>query len=225
MTEHSATALLLGALTCGERLGAKRARGIVALAPDERARQEQERVADREDANAALVAARLAEVGSPDLAGRFTPYYEAFYARTEPDDWIEAQTFHYVGDALVAEFAEELAGKVDTVSAEVIANALGHREDLETFALDELTRAMEQNPGARDEIARYARRISGEALNQTRRALGDAPALLELLGGAEGEKKLLLQLLESHRLRLDRLGIDLMDLDEDDEEDEDEFSA
>ena len=220
MTDLSATALLLGALTCGERLGAKRARDIVHLAPDERARQEQGRVAEREDANAALVAARLAEVGSSDLAGRVTPYYEAFYSRTEPADWVEAQTFHYVGDALVAEFAEELAAKVDPVSAEVIANALGHREDLEGFALDELSRAMEQDPSAQERIAHYARRISGEALTQTRRALNDAPALLELLGGAAGEKKLLLQLLEGHRLRLDRLGIDLMDFDEDEDEDD-----
>lgn len=220
MTDANATALLLGALTCGERLGAKRARAAVAFAPDERARQEQERVADREEANAALVAARLAEVGSPDLAARFTPYFEAFHAHTEPEDWVEVQTFHYVGDALVAEFAEELADKVDPVSAEVIGNALGDREDLEGFALDELTRAMEQDPATKERIALYARRISGESLTQTRRALADAPALSDLLGGPAGEKKLLLQLLESHRLRLDRLGIDLMDLDEEDDEDD-----
>ena len=220
MSEQNPTALLLGALTCGERLGAKRARDNVALAPDERARQEQARVADREQERAALVAARLAEVGSADLAARFTPYFDAFHQHTAPTDWVEAQAFHYVGDALVAEFAEELAGKVDPVSAEVIANALGDREDMEGFALDELTRAMEQDPGAKERIAHYARRISGEALTQTRRALSDAPALQTLLGGPAGEKQLLLQLLESHRLRLDRLGIDLMDFDEDDDDDE-----
>lgn len=220
MASQDPVAQLLAALACGERLAAKRARDSAEFAPDARARGEQQHVAEREESNASLVAARLAEIGSPDLAARFLPFFEAFHAHTAPTDWVEAQAFHYVGDALVSEFAEEMAGRVDTVSAEVVRKTLGEREDLETFALDELTRAMESDPTAKERIAAYARRISGEAFTQTKRALESSSALKELLGGDEGEKHLLLQLLEGHRVRLDRLGIDLMESDEDDDEDD-----
>lgn len=221
MPDQDATALLLAALACGERLGAKRARDNAALASDEASRRQQEHVAEREESNVELVSARLAEVGSPDLAARFLPYFEAFHEHTKPTDWVEAQTFHYVGDALVGEFGEELATKVDPISAEVVRKTMGERDDLETFALDELTRAMQDDPGAKERIAAYARRISGEAFTQTKRALESSAVLRELLGGADGEKRLLLELLEGHRARMDRLGIDLMGTD--DEDDDDEF--
>jgi hypothetical protein len=220
MANEEATALLLAALACGERLGAKRAQDNARFAPDERARQEQQGVAAREERNVELVTARLSEVGSLDLPSRFLPFFEAFHQHTEPTDWVEAQTFHYVGDALVSEFGEELATRVDPISAEVVRKTMGEREDLETFALDELTRAMETEPDAKSRIAAYARRISGEAFTQTKRALESTTVLRDLLGGESGEKRMLLQLLESHRQRLDRLGIDLMDID-DDEDDED----
>jgi len=220
MSDQDATALMLAALACGERLAAKRARDNAAFAPDARSRNEQEHVADREESNAELVSARLAEVGSPDLSARFLPFFEAFHSHTEPADWVEAQTFHYVGDALVSEFAEEMAGRVDTISAEVVRKTLGERQDLETFALDELMRVMAEDPTAKDRIATYSRRISGEAFTQTKKALESSVVLKGLLGGDEGEKQLLLKLLEGHRVRLDRLGIDLMESDDDEEEDD-----
>lgn len=219
MPDQEATALLLAALACGERLGAKRARENSELAPDGRSRAEQGHVAEREERNVELVSARLAEIGSLDLSARFLPYFEAFHAHTVPSDWVEAQTFHYVGDALVSEFGEELAGRLDAVSAEVVKKTMGEREDLETFALDELKRAMDSDPSAKERIAAYSRRISGEAFTQTKKALESSAALKELLGGEEGEKRLLLQLLESHRVRLDRLGIDLMESDDDEDDD------
>ncbi len=215
MPEQEAIGLLLGALACGERLAAQRARDNMRFAPDERARKEQVHVAELEERKRDLVEARLAEVGSRDLATRFLPFFEAFYKRTEPSDWIEAQTFHYTGDALTSEFAEATGRLLDPVSAEVMKQ-LGEREAQESFALDELTRAMGTDAEVRSRIASYARSISGEALTQTSRALDSAAALREFLGGDEGEKRLLLELLERHRVRLDRLGIDLVDDDEED---------
>ncbi|MEX0833586.1 MAG: ferritin-like fold-containing protein [Actinomycetota bacterium] len=215
MADQEAVAMLLAALACGERLAAERARNNVALAPDERAKKEQEDMASREERNSELVEARLAEVGTPDMALRFRPFFELFHQRTKPGDWVEAQTFHYVGDALTSEFAEEMVSKLDPISAEVV-KTLGDREQQETFALDELKKAMDEDPRVRERIAHYSRRISGEALTQTSRALDQASQLRELMGGVAGEKKLLLELLERHRVRLDRLGIDLVDDAEDD---------
>lgn len=215
MSDKDAVAQLLAALACGERLALKRAHDDIELAPDERSRRQQTDIANQEEANYELVAARLHEVGGDPMIERFMPYFEAFHTACAPSNWVEAQTLHYAGDALVSEFAEFLAGKLDPVSAEVVHATLSERDDQEAFALTELQRAMDADPAARAQIAAYARRISGEALTQTKRALDSAQALRDLLGGFSGEKELLLDLLERHRARLDRLGIDLLDDDDD----------
>jgi len=205
---RTAVAELLAALSYGEKVAAERARDNARFAPDSRTRETQRSIADRESRNSRLIEARLGEVGSEALTRRFAPFFDTFFSRTEPSDWVEAQTFHYVGDALVSDFADGLVELLDPVSAEVVRRALGEREDQESFALEELTRAMEGEPASTERIAAYARRIIGEALTQTSRALDQATVLKDLLGGVDGEKRFLLDLLERHRVRLDRLGIE-----------------
>jgi hypothetical protein len=202
---------MIAALCYGERVAGRRAAEAAALAPDARGRQHQEQVAAKERHSADLLEFRLAEIGSPGLQDAFRPFFDAFFDRTKPDDWIEAVTFHYVGDAMVRDFAEVLVPTLDPISAELVRSALSDRDAQEAFALDELTRHMEEQPASRQRIAAYARRVIGEALTQTRRALNETDALSELLGGAEPEKRLLLEVLERHRVRLDRLGIEPVD--------------
>ncbi|HXF57182.1 MAG TPA: ferritin-like fold-containing protein [Actinomycetota bacterium] len=210
----SLVAEVLAGVAYGERLGAERARRAVALAPDGRARTEQQHVADRERENCELIEARLRELGEPALMERFRPYFDAFFSRTEPEDWVEAQAFHYVGDALVSDFADFVAPLVDRVSAEVLRRALGEREELEEYALEELTRAIREDPSAAGRVRRYTQRVLGEALTQTARALERTEGLRTLLGGEEAGKRFLLGLLERHRRRLDRLGIDPVEAEE-----------
>jgi N-dimethylarginine dimethylaminohydrolase len=209
-TQSSLVAEVLAALAYGEQRGAGRALESVALAPDGRSRTEQQAVAVWEQQNYELIEARLEELGSQSLVELFAPYFDAFFAHTEPADWIEAQTFHYVGDALVSDFADVLVPLTDRVTAEVIKRALGDREGQETFALDELTRAMREDPEARERIRLYAQRVIGEAFTQTARAIEATEGLRTLLGGDEGGKRLVLSMLDRHRhrQRLDRLGID-----------------
>lgn len=204
-------AQILAALSFGERLALRRAKENVALAPDFRTRRHQEHVAEREQENASLLEARVEEVGSKDLEEAFRPFLEAFFEHTNPADWLEAQTWHYVGDALVRDFADSLMPALDRISAEVTRRALAERDEQESFALDEITRLVGDNPGAAERVATYARRVIGEALTQTRRALNETGALRTLLGSDEVEKRVLLNLLQRHRERLDRLGIDLVD--------------
>lgn len=200
---------ILAALAYGERRASERALTNVALAPDGRTRSAQSGIADRERRNCDLIEARLGELADPRLEERFRPFFDDFFARTEPADWLEAQTWHYVGDAMVSDFADALKPLLDPVSAEVIARALGDREDQESFALDELSRLMDGDPGTRDRVAAYSRRIAGEALTHTRRALQETRVLSALMGGAEElEKRMVLDILENHRARLDRLGIE-----------------
>lgn len=207
------TAEILAALAYGEQLGAERAERNVALAPDARSRGEQQHIANLERLNWELVAARVRELGGESFTDLVKPFFDAFFADTEPSDWIEAQTFHYVGDALVSDFADVLVPLVDRVSGEVIRRALRDREDQETFALDELSRSLREEPASAERIGDYARRIVGEALTQTSRALDATQGLRMLLGGAEAGKRFILTLLDRHRQRLDRLGIEPVDTD------------
>jgi hypothetical protein len=203
-----AVAEVLAAVAYGEQCGARRAQESVALAPDGGTRQEQQHVADQERRNHELMAARLRELGGDGMSELFQPYFDAFFAHTEPSDWLEAQAFHYVGDAMVSDFADVLVPLLDPVSAEVVRHALGDREGLETFALDELTRAMRDDAAAAERIRRYTQRIVGEAVTQTARALEATEGLRSLLGGEEAGKRFVLGMLDRHRQRLDRLGIE-----------------
>ena len=204
---------VLAALAYGERRGAQRAEEAVNLAPDAHARNEQQHVARRERQNWELIEARLRELGDESLTDLFQPFFDAFFEHTEPADWVEAQAFHYVGDALVSDFADALVPLLDRVSAEVVRRALGDREGLETFALDELTRAMERDPAVSEQIRRYSQRIVGEAFTQTGRALEATGGLRKLLGGEEAGKRFILSLLDRHRQRVDRLGIEPVETD------------
>jgi hypothetical protein len=199
---------VLAALAYGELCAARRAQETLALAPDRHSRAEQQAVADRERGNWELIEARFRELGDDSLTDLFRPYFDAFFEHTEPKDWVEAQTFHYVGDALVSDFADALVPLLDRVSAEVVRRALGDREAQETFALDELTRAMERDPSPAERIRRYSQIIVGEAFTQTGRALEATQGLRALLGGEEAGKRFILSLLDRHRQRLDRLGIE-----------------
>lgn len=200
---------ILAALAYGERRAAERAHANIALAPDGRRRVAQESVAARERRNFELVDARLRELADPELEERFQPYFDAFFDRTDPQDWAEAMTWHYVGDAWVSHFTDVLTPFLDTVSAEVVRGSIGDREAQESFALEELSRMMEEDPAVRSRIAAYARRIVGEALTHTRRALAATRVLAALMGGHdELEKRLVLDILEGHRRRFDRLGIE-----------------
>jgi hypothetical protein len=158
-----------------------------------------------------LVDARVRELDGDAYIELVKPFFDTFFQQTEPVDWVEAQTFHYVGDALVSDFADELVPLVDRVSGEVIRRALRDRESQESFALDELERVLRDDPRSAERIADYSRRIVGEALTQTSRALEATQGLRTLLGGSGAGKRFILTLLDSHRQRLDRLGIEPVD--------------
>jgi hypothetical protein len=208
-----AVAEVLAAIAYGEECGANRSEETVALAPDGRARSEQRHVADQERRNHELIVARLHELGDAELTELFRPFFDAFFEHTQPEDWVEAQAFHYVGDAMVSDFSDILIPLLDRVSAEVVRRALGDRESIETFALDELTRAMEEDPEAQERIRAYVQRIVGEAVTQTARALDQTKGLRELLGGEEAGKRFVLSMLDRHRHRIDRLGIEPVESD------------
>ncbi|HEX6261285.1 MAG TPA: ferritin-like fold-containing protein [Actinomycetota bacterium] len=206
--DREAVAELLAAITYGERLAVRRLEDSVGLAPEPPVQKEQRHVAERERERLELLEARLREMDGLALEDRFAPFFDAFFEATVPTDWVEAQTFHYVGDALVSDLAEALLPTLDPVTAEVVRRAVGERDEQDAFALDQVTAALRDDPAETERIASYARTVVGEALTQTRRALDASEAVSSLLGEPEDQKRILLDLLDRHRRRLDRLGIE-----------------
>lgn len=206
--DRAAVAELLAAVTYGERLALRRLEKAIALAPNPALEKEQRHAAESEAERLSLLEARLGEMDAEGLEERFAPFFDAFFEATVPSDWTEAQTFHYVGDALVSDLAEALLPMLDRVTAEVVRRAVGERDEQDAFALDQVTGALRVDSGQTERIAAYARTVVGEALTQTRRALDASEAVSSLLGDSEQQKRILLDLLDRHRRRLDRLGIE-----------------
>ena len=129
---------VLAAIAYGEERGAMRSEQTIALAPDGRARAEQQHVAAQERRNYELILARLQELGDAGLTELFHPFFDAFFAHTEPQDWVEAQAFHYVGDAMVSDFADILIPLLDHLGSSCLRElylGYGHLTDVGVTAL------------------------------------------------------------------------------------------
>lgn len=156
-----------------------------------------------------VLRARLdALTDDPEGAMRvFRGALDAFYDGPLTEGWLEAQVFHFVGDAITADFADILAARVDPDTAAAIRRSLTGRTAQEAFALEQIEAAIADGGSeAQERVARFAGSLVGAALNRLRDALLDADALEVVLG--TGVKDLVLELLGRHRERLERLGLD-----------------
>lgn len=152
---------------------------------------------------------RLAELTEEpfETMKTFRPTMDAYYDGARAQDWLQTQVFHFVGDTITTDFAEILAPRLDARTADAVRRALTGRTAQETFALEQITEALREH-GAQERIASFAGRMAGEALNRLREALLSSDALEVVLGGQEGVKELVLEVLGRHRERLERLGLD-----------------
>ncbi|MHB8512876.1 MAG: ferritin-like fold-containing protein [Actinomycetota bacterium] len=161
-----------------------------------------------------VVRRRLGVISSDPEAAieRFRPALDAFYDAAPIDGWLEAQVFHYVGDTVSADFAEILTGYLDARTAASVREALTGRGAHEAFALDQIDQArVAGDPEVEKVIVATASRVVGEAINGVRDAVLASNSLEVVLGGPEGVKELVLELLGRHRERLERLGLDRLD--------------
>lgn len=153
----------------------------------------------------------LTEIPGEAIA-RFMGPLDAFYDAAPTDAWLDAQVFHFAGDAITADFADLLAVHLDDKTAEAVRQALTGRSAHETFALDQIRQAMVAEP---EETAGRASavtgRVVGEAMNRLRQAVLESDALATVLGGEVAVKDLVLEILARHRERLERLGLDRVD--------------
>lgn len=136
---------------------------------------------------------------------------DSFFEAARAEGWLETQVFHFVGDTITTDFAEILAPRLDTETAEAVRLALTNRAEQEAFALRQIADALQDDAEkAQEQIARFAGAMVGEALSRLRQALLESDALQIVLG--EGSvKELVLEILGRHRERLERLGLDTID--------------
>lgn len=147
-----------------------------------------------------------------EAIARFRGPLDAFYDSAPSDAWLDAQVFHFIGDAITTDFAELLAVNLDDDSAGSVREALTGRSAHEAFALDQIRQAMVARPAETAERAgSVTARVVGEALNRLREAVLDSDALATVLGGEGAVKDLVLEILARHRERLERLGLDRVD--------------
>lgn len=137
---------------------------------------------------------------------------EAFYESAGAEGWIQAQVFHFVGNTITNDFAEIIADRLDPDSAEAVQRALTGRTDQEAFALEQINAVLgAEGEEGQARIRSFAGAMVGEALTAFREALEAADALEVILGGPDGVKEAVLELLGRHRERLERLGLDTLD--------------
>lgn len=161
-----------------------------------------------------ILSARLAQLTDrPDeVAEVFRKPIDAFYESASADGWVESQVFHFVGNTITNDFAEIIASHVDGETAAAVQRALTGRTEQEGFALGEITAFVErEGDDGQAKVRSFAGAMVGEALNAFREAIEASDALEVVLGGPDGVKALVLELLGRHRERLERLGLDSLD--------------
>ncbi|HVL33251.1 MAG TPA: ferritin-like fold-containing protein [Actinomycetota bacterium] len=203
---------LIGALTYGLLHSFEAGSRAVTKAPTVELADRQASFAAEELERYRVLRARLNDLTDrPDEAFvAFRATLDAFYDEARADEWLESQVFHFIGDTITTDFAELLAPRVDTETADAVRRALTGRVAQEAFALQQITDAIaREGDAAQARVARFAGVMIGQAMNRLRDALLHSDAL-QLVIGDEDVKEIVLELLGRHRERLERLGLDTL---------------
>lgn len=189
------------------------ARGA-AFAPSAALADQQARFALDEFRRYEVLRGRLdAMVPDPDTAiDSLRGTMDAFYETAQAPGWVEAQVFFYVGATITTDFAELLGHRVDAETAAAVSQALTGRVAQQAFALEQIEAALSGDAGeARARIGSFVRTMVASALNRFRDALLASRSVEQVLGGPEGAKEVVLELLGRHRERLERIGLETVD--------------
>lgn len=143
---------------------------------------------------------------------RFRGPLDAYYETASVGAWLDAQVFHFVGEAITTDFAELLAARVDDRSGQAVREALAGRGAHTAFALEQVRTALVSGGGdVQDRVRAVAGSVVGSALTHLREAVLESDALATVLGGEDEVKEMVLEILGRHRERLERLGLDHLD--------------
>jgi hypothetical protein len=178
---------LLGAIGYGELSAFLRLASDAELAPTLTAKASLARLAVVEFQHHEQLCERLAELGAePERAMLpFVAAIDAFHERTAPRNWLEGLVKYYVGDGIATDFYREVSAFLDPRTRELVLGAL---EDAGqgVFVVQEVTRAIKEEPTQAGRLALWGRRLVGEALSQAQRVAAERDSFATLLVGTDG---------------------------------------
>lgn len=200
---------LLGLLAYGELQAFDQMAADARLAPDLRNRAILSEMAAFEVVNFRRLASRLEELGA-EVEQAMRPYVEAladYHDQTRPNNWLEALTKAYVGDAIADDFYREAALLLGPPDRDLVLDVL-HDSRYADFAAAEIRRAIETDPKVANPLSMWARRLVGEALSQAQRVAAQRPALMELLLIRDNDAGMILKRLTAeHTARMAAVGL------------------
>lgn len=148
-----------------------------------------------------------------DVVPAMTKYASAlenYHRLTTPSTWLEALVKTYVGDALAADFYNEIAAALPDEVAAVVRGVLsetGHSQ----FVVAEVRAAVTASDRQRHRLALWSRRLLGEAITQAQYVLADHDELVDLvMSGGEGLPQMAEffdRLQRTHHARMQELGL------------------
>lgn len=148
-----------------------------------------------------------------DVVPAMTKYASAlenYHRLTTPSTWLEALVKTYVGDALAADFYNEIAGALPDEVAAVVRGVLaetGHSQ----FVVAEVRAAVTASDRQRHRLALWSRRLLGEAITQAQYVLAEQDELVDLvMAGGEGLTQIagfFDRLQQTHQSRMQELGL------------------
>jgi hypothetical protein len=208
----------LGALTYGQlRAFAVTARSVV-RAPSAKLADRMAGFAEGELAAYRQLRGRLGELTDLGDAAmdRQRDAFDLFFDGDNLGAWSELCTLFAIGLPLAADFAGAIAPHFDEVSAQVVVDALGTRQEFEQWATDQLSAHLDQDPKHRDEVRHVVAGLAGRMLTGFQRVIVDTDALSVLLAGhLHGDaaddsavRHLAVDVLGSHRARMIALGLE-----------------
>ena len=209
MSDDRAVIDLLALLAYGELQAFDQMAMDARLAPDLRRRAVLSEMAAAEMTNYRGLVERLAELGA-DVEAAMAPYAEAlreYHDQTAPNDWLEALTKAYVGDAIADDFYREVASHLAPDDRDLVLQVL-HDSQYAEFAAGEIRRAIAEDPKVANRLSMWARRLVGEGLSQAQRVAIQRPALIGLvLAGGVDAGALFRTLTAKHTARMAAVGL------------------
>jgi len=146
-----------------------------------------------------------------EAMAQFRGPLDSFFDAAPAGEWLDAQVFQYIGDAISTDFADLIAPHLDEKTAAAVREGLSGRAAHDAFALEQILGQLAADPDAETRVAAVTGAIVGNALGGLRDSILTSDALAVVLGGQESVKEVVLELLGRHRERLERLGLDRVD--------------
>ena len=208
---------LLGALAYGEISACERIVDDARMAPDLATRVEIAMMAASEFDHFIGLRDRLQSLGVDPYAAMepFARTFEHFHRRTAPSDYLEGLIKMYVGDGLAADFYREIAAFLDPDTRQLIVDTMSGTSHSD-FVVEQVRKAIDEDPRVAGRLALWGRRLMGEALSQAQTLVAERDSLSAVLvgGGATPGMdlaaigRMFTRITEAHTERMAALGLD-----------------